>query len=95
MTKRDQDELRRAVLAARDPLPSYTAEEEESVVKHVEALRRHEVKGGSSANLVINTLNRTLDGLPSQHRLWFVLALVGLAALAMAGYVYLKAKGIW
>lgn len=96
MAKRDQDEIRAALQQAREePLPSYTDEDEQSVVKHAEALRRHEAKGGSSASLVITTLNRTLDGLPKQDRIWFLLALTVLGALALAGYVVLKVKGIW
>jgi hypothetical protein len=97
MAKRDQDEIRHALEAARKggPLPSYTDEDEQSVVKHVEALKRHEEKGGSSANLVLNTLNRTLDGLPKQDRIVFLLALTVLGALALVGFVLLKVKGVW
>ena len=96
MAKQDQDEIRKALQQARqEPLPSYTDEDEQSVVKHAEALRRHEAKGGSSANLVLNTLNHTLDGLPSKDRIWFVLALVALAALALGSYTVLKVTGVW
>lgn len=96
MAKQDQDEIRKAIQEARrEPLPSYTDEDEQSVVKHVQALRRHEVKGGSSADLVVATLHRTLDGLPKQDRIWFLLALTVLGALALAGFVVLKVKGVW
>ena len=62
---------------------------------HVDALKRHKERSGSSAELVVNTLNRTLDGVPSNDRIWFVLALVALAALAMSSYVALKVTGVW
>jgi hypothetical protein len=96
MAKRDQDQIRRALAAVRrEPLPSYTDDVEDSVVKHVEALKRRQDEGGSTANLVVDTLTRTLDGLPSNDRIWFVLALFALAALAMGSYVTLKVTGVW
>jgi hypothetical protein len=96
MAKRDQDQIRRALAEVRrEPLPSYTDDVEDSVVKHVEALKRRQDEGGSTANLVVDTLTRTLDGLPSNDRIWFVLALVALAALAMGSYVSLKVTGVW
>lgn len=91
MAKKDQDEIRQALAEARrDPLPSYTSEVEDSVVKHVEALKRRQDEGGSTANLVIRTINRTLDGLPSNDRIWFVLALVAGIVVVSIAYMYFQ-----
>lgn len=96
MAKKQQDELRAAIQQVREePLPSYSDAVEDSVVKHVEALKRHEDEGGSTANLVVNTLTKTLDGLPSQDRIKFLYACVALLAAALGAFVYLKVRGIW
>jgi hypothetical protein len=96
MAKREQDELRAALLKARkEPLPSYSEAVEDSVVKHVEALKRHEDEGGSTANLVVSTLTKTLDGLPSQGRIKFLYAVVFLLLAMLAAFVALKIKGVW
>lgn len=98
MARSDQDEIKRAladVRAKAEPLPSYTEEEERSVVKHTEALKRYEDRGGSVANLVTDTLTKTLAGLPDKDRIKFLYAVVFLLALALGGFVVLKVKGIW
>lgn len=98
MAKKDQEELRSVVAnlkPVRPSLPGYTDEVEDSVVKHVEALKRREEEGGSTAKLVVTTLTKTLDGLPSQDRIWFLISLVVLLALALAAFVFLKVRGIW
>ena len=95
MAKRDQDELRAAIRQVREELPSYTAEVEDSVVRHAEALKRREDEGGSTASLVVNTLTKTLNGLPDKDRIKFLYAVTILLALALAAFVVLKVKGVW
>jgi hypothetical protein len=96
MAKSDQDEIRRALQQARrEPLPSYTEEEEKSINRSVERLDYYEKRGSAHANLVVNTLTKTLNGLPDKDRIKFLYAVIVLLLAMLGAFVVLKVKGVW
>jgi hypothetical protein len=44
---------------------------------------------------VVNTLTKTLNGLPTQDRLKFLYAVIFLLLAMLAAFVVLKIKGVW
>jgi hypothetical protein len=96
MAKRDRERLQSIAdgIEPRRELKSYTDDVEDSVVKHVEALKRREDEGGSTANLVVDTLTKTLNGLPDNDKIKFIWAIVVLLLGAIGGFVTLRIYGV-